>query len=73
MPIKECNERTKEEIYASIVFRIKVMYHNKITDSEAHEAARNLIDFCQEIIDYKMKKQRTEQSKVNKTIISTIT
>ncbi|BFD45505.1 MAG: hypothetical protein DMENIID0002_01510 [Rickettsia endosymbiont of Sergentomyia squamirostris] len=65
MPIKECNERTKEEIYASIVFRIKVMYHNKITDSEAHEAARNLIGFCQEIINYKMKKKEKEDNENN--------
>ncbi|WP_341759793.1 hypothetical protein [Candidatus Tisiphia endosymbiont of Ptychoptera albimana] len=65
MPIKECNERTKEEIYASIVFRIKVMYHNKITDQEAHEAARNLIGFCQEIINCKMKKQEQKNNENN--------
>ncbi len=29
------------------------MYKNQITDSEAQEAARNLINFCQEIVDYK--------------------
>ncbi len=53
MPIIECNERSKNEIYETIVFRIKLMYKNQITDSEAQEAARNLINFCQEIVEYK--------------------
>lgn len=55
MPIIELNKRTKEEIYSSIVLRIKLMYRNRITDSEAQAAARNLISFCQEIIDCKLK------------------
>ena len=40
------DERTGEEIYAGIVTRIKIMYQEKITDAQSHEAARNLIGFC---------------------------
>ena len=48
------DERTGEEIYAGIVTRIKIMYQEKITDAQSHEAARNLIGFCQEILNYKL-------------------
>ncbi len=54
-------ERSKEEIYASIVARIQTIYHDKLSNAEANEAARNLIDFCQEIINYKIKKQRDKK------------
>ena len=67
------DKRSPKEIFTAIVGKLNIMSKNKLTDQELHAAARNLIGFCQEIIDYKMKKQRTEQSKVNKTIISTIT
>ena len=45
------DERTGEEIYAGIVTRIKIMYQDKITDAQSQEAARNLIGFCQEILN----------------------
>lgn len=42
------------------------MYKNQITDSEAQEAARNLINFCQEIVDYKSAtaKEQGEEDKL---------
>ena len=62
----ERNKRTSEEIYANIVARIKIMYQGKITETEACEAARNLIGFCQEILNYKLNKQRELRNKDSK-------
>lgn len=44
-------QRSASEIYDSIVGRIRVMYNNELSDKEAHEAARNLIGFCQKAIE----------------------
>ena len=57
------DERTGEEIYAGIVTRIKIMYQDKITDAQSHEAARNLIGFCQEIINYKFEQRSNRKPK----------
>ncbi|WP_425363604.1 hypothetical protein [Candidatus Tisiphia endosymbiont of Hybos culiciformis] len=65
--IQEVNndKRTSEEIYQAIINRLKIIAQDKkLTNQEAHAAARNLIGFCQEIINYKARKQR------NKKIIS---
>ena len=62
----ERNKRTSEEIYAGIVARIKIIYQDKITETEACEAARNLIGFCQEILNYKLEKQRKQEHKEQK-------
>jgi hypothetical protein len=59
----ERNERTSEETYARIITRIKIIYKDKITEAEASEAARNLIGFCQEILNYKFDKQRELRNK----------
>lgn len=58
------DKRSPKEIFTAIVGKLNIMSKNKLTDQELHAAARNLIGFCQEIVNYKMKKQRTEQSKV---------
>ncbi|WP_375331715.1 hypothetical protein [Candidatus Tisiphia endosymbiont of Temnostethus pusillus] len=64
--IKEIDrdKRSSEEIYTAIVSKLTIMSKGKLTDQELHTAARNLIGFCQEITDYKIKKQRDEQSKM---------
>ena len=62
----EIDKRSSEEIYAAIVAKIKIMYKGKITETEACEAARNLISFCQEILSYKVDKQRELRNKESK-------
>lgn len=62
MPKIERDKRTREEIYAGITTRIKNIYQDKITEAQAHEAARNLISFCQEIINYKLEQQKKLRS-----------
>ena len=59
----ERNKRTSEEIYVDIVAIIKTIYKDKITETEASEAARNLIGFCQEILEFKLEKQRKQEYK----------
>ncbi len=54
----EKNKRFYEEIYQSIVARVKTITPNELTEKEAHEAARNLIEFCRIMLDYKIKKQK---------------
>ena len=61
--------RTGEEIYAGIVTRIKIMYQDKITDAQSHEAARNLIGFCQEIINYKFEQQKQRECTGKQNVI----
>lgn len=38
------------EPYAAIVKSVKELYKGNISDQEAHEAARNLIGFCQTLL-----------------------
>lgn len=53
------DKRSSEEIYQAIINRLKIISKDKkLTNQEAHVAARNLIGFCQEIINYKIKKRR---------------
>ena len=62
--IQEVNndKRTSEEIYQAIINRLKIIAQDKkLTNQEAHAADRNLIGFCQEIINYKAKKQRDKK------------
>jgi len=42
--------RKREELYNSIVEDIKRQYDYNLTETEAHEAARNLIDFVRELL-----------------------
>lgn len=58
------DQRLPEEIYAAIITRLKIISKDKLTAQEAHTAARNLIGFCQEIINYKMTKHRNEKQTV---------
>jgi hypothetical protein len=44
-------KRPLGEIYDSVVDNIYQMYDNQITHKEAHEAARNLLGFCQKVIE----------------------
>lgn len=41
--------RSREEIFQSIVQGIKDRSGGKLSDAEAHQAARNLIAFCREL------------------------
>lgn len=52
----EPDGRTSDEIYGSIVKRIKAQSKQKLTDAEAHEAARNLIGFCDTILESQLGK-----------------
>lgn len=40
----------RETLYNSIVEDIKKKYSYKLSEAEAHEAARNLIDFVRELL-----------------------
>ena len=42
--------RTSEELYDTIVNDIRTMYDGKLSEIELHKAARNLIEFCKELI-----------------------
>ncbi|WP_375319188.1 hypothetical protein [Candidatus Tisiphia endosymbiont of Oplodontha viridula] len=56
------DKRASEEIYQAIINRLKIIGKDKkLTNQETHAAARNLIGFCQEIINYKIKKQRDKK------------
>lgn len=45
--------RSREEIFQSIVERIKARSGGTLSDVEAHQAARNLIAFCRELAGLK--------------------
>lgn len=45
--------RSREEIFQSIVNRVKERSGNTLSDAEAHAAARNLIAFCRELMGLK--------------------
>ncbi len=42
--------RTKEEIFQELVVQMKGLSKNGMSDDEAAEAARNLINFCSALI-----------------------
>lgn len=44
-------KRSLGDIYDAVVDNIYQMYDNQITHKEAHEAARNLLGFCQKVIE----------------------
>jgi|GEM_PF-6389688 len=44
------------ETYQAVVHGIQKMYDYKLSEAEAHEAARNLIGVCQLILEYKREK-----------------
>ena len=44
------NNTKREELYNSIVEDIKKKYDYKLSETEAHKAARNLIDFYRELL-----------------------
>ncbi len=61
MPVQDTQpnkRRSLDEIYASVVERIKKQYHYKISDQEADEAARNLLGFCQKLVEIKAEQIR---------------
>ena len=55
------DKRSQEEIYQAIVTRIKSSRKNELSDHEVNAAARNLISFCQKILDYKIKQVKTNK------------
>ncbi|GAB4165603.1 MAG: hypothetical protein Tsb006_5120 [Rickettsiaceae bacterium] len=46
----KANSKKREQLYASIVEDIKKKYDYKLSETEAHEAARNLIAFIRELL-----------------------
>ena len=53
---KTSTSRTVDEIYASLVERIKRQYGKNISEQEAHEAARNLLGLCNKIVDMELER-----------------
>ncbi|MFD2520370.1 hypothetical protein [Emticicia soli] len=43
----------QSEAYGRVVKQVKNLYEHKITEKEAHEAARNLINFFQILLEMK--------------------
>jgi hypothetical protein len=58
------DKRSSEEIYGSILGRIRQMYNGKLPEQEVHEAARRLIEFVKIIMEVSI---RQEKEKNNKT------
>lgn len=58
------DKRSSEEIYSSILERIRQMYNGKLPEQEVHEAARRLIEFMKIIMEVNT---RLEREKNNKT------
>lgn len=56
------NDKTKDS-YASLVGGIKDMYDGEISNDKAHLAARNLLGFCQEIVNFNMREQQREEER----------
>ena len=45
------DKRSIAEVYDAVVEDIQAMYGNTLTEKEAHEAARNLLGFCQKVVE----------------------
>ena len=56
------NDKTKDS-YASLVGGIKDMYEGDISNERAHLAARNLLGFCQEIVNFNIREQQREDER----------
>lgn len=57
---------TKEEIFDSIAATIRKSYDYMITEEEARKAARNVICFCQKLIEVQVRIDREkEKQKIN--------
>lgn len=54
-------KKKARDSYASLVSRIKNLYGDEITNREAHDAARNLLAFCQEMLDGKLMQHKLEK------------
>ncbi len=55
--LAEDEKKSQSELYQDIVSDIQKLYKNKITEAQAHAAARDLIGYCQIVIT-DSKKQR---------------
>lgn len=44
--------------YDKIVQKIQALYDHKLTEKEAHEAARNLIGFCKVLLEIHQEKNQ---------------
>ncbi|NKB46886.1 MAG: hypothetical protein GKR77_03785 [Legionellales bacterium] len=55
--LAEDEKKSQNELYQEIVNDIQQMYKNKITEAQAHTAARDLIGYCQTVLTT-TKKQR---------------
>ncbi|WP_417905291.1 hypothetical protein [Candidatus Tisiphia endosymbiont of Micropterix aruncella] len=49
------DKRSKDELYESIVNGIRAEYNGKLSDVEAHTAARNLIEFVKILLHFNQK------------------
>lgn len=54
------DQRSLTAIYTTLFDKLKDMAQDQLIDQEIHTATRNLIDFCQEIVNYKLKKKKIE-------------
>ena len=52
------DKSSSEEIYQSIVNKVKILAKEELSEQEAHSAAKNLISFCKILIDYKLKSKK---------------
>jgi|GEM_PF-6759996 len=57
------DKRSTEEIYESIVGRIRRMYQGKLSELEIHEAARNMIEFVKIFMQVQGKLEKEKNSK----------
>ena len=58
-------KKKAQDAYASLVDRIEELYGNEITNSEAHDTARNLLAFCQEMLNQKVLQKEIEKEQLH--------
>ncbi|WP_341792990.1 hypothetical protein [Rickettsia endosymbiont of Ceutorhynchus obstrictus] len=56
------DKRSSEEIYNSILEKIRKMYNNKLPEAEIHEAARRLIEFMKIIMEVQMRLEKEKEN-----------
>ena len=57
------DKRSSEEIYNSILGRIRQMYNGKLPEAEIHEAARRLIEFVKIMMEVNTRQSKEKNNK----------
>ena len=55
MKLQKVGKNKQKESYESIVEYIKALYNGRLSDTEAHQAARNFIEFVKIMLEIRKK------------------